>query len=264
LKYRQAHGVWPNLKKPRRYTEKVTWRILNDRNEDLVWTCDKLAGKAEAARRRPDISIPALVWTGMDVADLADVALPERWVLKPNHSSGRAHLGTGQVDAAAAAALVAMTADWLDRREFVRLREWAYSKAEPGFLVEEFIGAGPLPPTDYKIFVFDGVVRVILVSSGRDGPIHVRTFFTAEWEPIEVASMQPSDPGQSRPADLDRLVRAAADLGRGFDHVRVDLYRVDGVIWFGEYAAYPWSGFARILPVEIDVAWGDHWRLPGQ
>ena len=264
LKYRQAHGVWPSLSTPRRYTEKVNWRILYDRNEDLVWTCDKLAGKAEAARRRPDIRFPAVVWTGTDVADLAEVALPERWILKPNNSSGRAHFGTGQLDAAAAAALAAETADWLDRREFVRLREWAYSKARPVFLVEAFIGAGPMPPTDHKIFVFDGVVRLILVSSGRYGPIHVRTFFSADWEPTRVDSMEPSDPGQSRPANLERLLAVAADLGRGFDHVRVDLYNVDGEIWFGEYASYPWSGHDRILPVEVDLTWGDHWRLPRQ
>ena len=264
LKYRQSHGVWPSLSDPRRYTEKVNWRILNDRNEDLVWTCDKLAGKAEAARRRPDIRFPDVVWTGTDLADLAKVALPERWVLKPNNSSGRAHVGTGQVDAAAAAVLATKTADWLDRREFVRLREWAYSKAQPGFLVETFIGAGPKPPTDYKIFVFDGVVRFILVSRGRNEPVHLRTFFTAAWEPITVASMQPSDPGQPRPANLERVVEVAADLGRGFDHVRVDLYLVDGEIWFGEYAAYPWSGYDRIRPVDVDLSWGDHWRLPGQ
>ena len=147
--------------------------------------------------------------------------MPERWVLKPNNSSGRAHVGTGQVDAAAAAVLAAKTADWLDRREFVRLREWAYSKARRDSWSKTFIGAGPKPPTDYKIFVFDGVVRFILVSRGRNEPVHLRTFFTAD------VGADHGAPRCSRPirvslapANLERLVEVAADLGRGFDHVR--------------------------------------------
>jgi len=261
LKYRQVHGVWPSLRDPRRYSEKVNWRILRDRRDVLAWTCDKLAMKAEVARRRPDIRVPRTYWVGTDLAELTSAALPDRWVLKPNASSGRVFLGSGPVDAATLTHLRSLTADWLDARELLRLREWAYSRARPVLLVEEFIGRDEMPPPDYKVFVFDGVPQVILFVRGRFA-VKQRTFLRADWTHIPVTNIGPPEPDLPRPPDLDRLLQAAADLGRGFDHIRVDLYDVDGEIWFGEYTPYSWSGFDRILPVEVDLAWGAHWRLP--
>ena len=246
---------------PRRFSEKVNWRVVRDRREILAWTGDKLAMREEAARRRPDIRIPRTSWVGTDVAELTSVELPARWILKPNNSCGRVYYGHGAVDRDEVARLRAATADWLDTREFVRLREWAYLRARPVLLVEEFIGSAEVPPPDFKIFVFDGVPRFIQVVRDRL-TLRLLTFFTPEWEQIRVTSMEPSDPDMPRPRLLDRLLEVAADLGRGFDHIRVDLYAVDDEIWFGEFTPYSWSGLDRIEPVEVDLAWGDHWRLP--
>jgi hypothetical protein len=261
LKYRQVHGTWPSLGAPRRFTEKINWRILNDRRDLLAWTGDKLAMKTEAAARWPGIRIPRTCWIGTDPAELVAVDLPDRWVLKPNNSSGRYHLGAGPVDDAAVVRLRALTGDWLDAREFARLREWAYSRARPVLFVEERIGGGATLPSDYKVFVFDGVPRCILVVSRPDSG-RVRTFFTVDWAYLPVPSMEPSDPGLARPVHLERLLRAAADLGRGFDHIRVDLYELDGEIWFGEFTPYSWSGLERIVPVSFDLALGACWTLP--
>lgn len=260
LKYRQRHGTWPNMRDPRRYSEKMNWRVLNDRREALAWTCDKLAMKAEAARHS-NVRIPRTLWVGTDPGDLRAVDLPERWVLKPNNSSGRVHIGSGPVDDAMAASIRVTTDGWLDGREVVRLREWAYSRARPVFLVEEYVGRGEWPPPDYKIFLFDGVPRIFQVITGRFAVKH-RTFFTMDWEHTAVTSMEPSEAHLPRPDAFERLIAVASELGRGFDHIRVDLYEADGEVWFGEFTPYSWSGLMPILPVEVDERWGDYWRLP--
>ena len=159
------------------------------------------------------------------------------------------------------ARLRGVTADWLDAREFVRLREWVYLRARPVFLVEEFIGPAEVPPPDFKIFVFDGVPRLVQVVRDRL-TLKLLTFFTPDWEYVQVTSMEPSDPAMPAPHHLHRLLDAAADLGRGFDHIRVDLYVVDDEIWFGEFTPYSWSGLDPIMPIEVDLTWGDYWRLP--
>ena len=41
----------PRFGRPVTFSDKVNWRILNDRRPVLEWTCDKLAMKEYAARR---------------------------------------------------------------------------------------------------------------------------------------------------------------------------------------------------------------------
>ena len=61
--------------------------------------------------------------------------------------------------------------DWRsDIRVFAK-GEWAYSQADPGFLVEERMGPIPGTPSDFKVYVFDGEPYMILVDSDRFGVI---------------------------------------------------------------------------------------------
>ena len=64
----------------------------------------------------------------------------------------------------------------------------------------------------------------------------------------------------ARPAGYDRMLEIAAALGKEFDFVRVDLYDVDGHVYFGELTHYPGGGLVRIRPRAFDRALGDLWR----
>ena len=54
----------------------------------------------------------------------------------------------------------------------------------------------------------------------------------------------------------------ASTLGTGWDFIRVDLYAVDGEVWFGEYTPYPGSGLLRYKPMSFDLEQGLQWKLP--
>ena len=234
----------------------MNWRIVHDRRPSLAWTCDKAAMKDHASEIRPDLRVAPTLWMGTDLDELRGLDLPDRWMLKPNGSSGRVHRGHGRVHPAEVENLRTITAGWLDRREFIRLREWAYGEARPVFLVEGFVGPRDVPPPDYKVWCFDGVPRIFQVVGGRFTH-KTRTFFSTDWEYIRVTTMEPSEPDYERPATFDRLLQAAADLSAGYDHMRIDLYDDDGELWFGEFTPYSWSGFDQIQPVEVDYTWGD-------
>ena len=45
-------------------------------------------------------------------------------------------------------------------------------------------------------------------------------------------------------------------LSAGMPHVRVDLYDIDGKIYFGEYTFYHMSGFQPFKPEEWDYTFG--------
>ena len=50
-------------------------------------------------------------------------------------------------------------------------------------------------------------------------------------------------------------------LCQGFAHVRVDLYNVNGKIYFGEMTFTNGSGLDPIVPIEYDKMLGDLWEI---
>jgi hypothetical protein len=262
--HRRSQGSWPRLREPRTFSEKVNWRILRDRRPDIAWTCDKLAMKERAAAVG-GARIPATIWKGDDLHALAGLDLPERWVLKPNNGSGLVHIGHGSLSHAEASRLAHDTAGWLDPWQARYLREWAYTKAERVFVVEQFVEElGGSAPVDYKFHVFDGVVGFIQVELGRfQGHLHSRAFFSADWDRLDVSvGGLPPPAVLARPPALAGMTAVAQRVAAGFDFLRVDLYAPGGEIWFGEVSPYPGSGLSQIVPAAFDEEWGRLWALP--
>ena len=252
----------PHFSKPTTFSDKVNWRILNDRRPLLEWTCDKLAMKeyAESAGLE-SLRVPRTIWSGSDLGELREADLPERWVLKPNHRSGLIHFGHGRADLGE---LATVTATWLDQFESNKMREWAYATARPMFLVEELLGPPGSPPPDFKIFVFDGKPDLIEMVNRYDG--NEQRLYRTDWSPLEVLyGPQGIAPVAPPPPGLDRMLDIAHRLGEPFDFIRVDLYDlcdVDGTIVFGELTPYPCGGLERFRPASFDAELGEKWQLP--
>lgn len=255
-----VHNRIPHFGNPDTFSDKINWRILNDRRPLIEWTCDKLAMKDYVLRESPaGLHVPRTIWSGSDLRDLEIDKLPEHWVLKPNHRSGLIYFGVGRPDHRE---LSALTTTWLSTFEASRLREWAYSKARPMLLVEELLGEPGAPPPDYKFYVFDGKVAVVEVHTDRYTG-HKTRLYTPDWSPLDVscdaAGLAPVAPP---PPNLDQMLSIAARLGSPFDFMRVDLYDVDGTIAFGEFTPYPISGLGRFTPASFDTELGKAWTLP--
>ncbi|MGY1835790.1 ATP-grasp fold amidoligase family protein [Blastococcus sp. SYSU DS0510] len=261
LLYAEAHGRLPRMRDPRTFTEKLNWRIVHDRRPLIGQLGDKLAMKEYAARTCPGLAVPRVLWTGTDVGGLAAAELPERWVLKPNHGTMRVHRGVGRPDVPA---LRRLTADWLGEPLWPERGEWVYSQARRLLLAEEFLGRPGEVLADHKFLVFGGRVRLVQVETGRLTGSHSRRLYTREWVPVaarepHVATGSVTPPPATLPAMLD----VAETLGAAFDFVRVDLYDVDGEVWFGELTPYPGGGLDPFDP-ELDRLLGSWWTLPAR
>jgi TupA-like ATPgrasp len=249
----------PRFTRPVTFSDKVNWRILNDRRPLLEWTCDKMAMK-EYARGAgvAGLHVPRTYWSGSDIGELRDADLPEHWVLKPNHRSGLIYFGGDQADYGE---LAKITRGWLDPFEAATMHEWAYARARPMFLVEELLGPPGAPPPDYKIFVFDGKAELIEMVNRYDG--NQQRLYWPDWTPLDVLwGPQSIAPVAPPPPDLDRLLDIAQLLGEPFDFIRVDLYDVAGSIVFGELTPYPCGGLERFRPASFDIELGEKWQLP--
>lgn len=252
------HHAFPHLRNPETFSEKMNWRILYDRRKMLEWTCDKLAMK-EYAAEADRVRVPRTFWAGTDIRELANIDLPECWVLKPNHRSGKVFFGHGRPDISH---LTELSAKWLHSFEGENLHEWAYLKARPMLLVEELLGIPGAVPADYKFFVFGGTVALIQVDMDRHTS-HSRRLYLPDWTPTDatfghyrLGSTQPA------PVNLQKMLEIVSHLASPFDFIRIDLYAVDGGIYFGELTPYPASGLDRFIPYSLDAQLGAKWEIP--
>lgn len=257
--YLRAYGRLPNLLEPARFSEKINWRIVNDRRNLMKITCDKKAMKDYVTGLGTAVEVPRTIWSGTDLDALLANLPSSKWILKPNHSSGAVIRGEGAIQDIDT--LRRRTRGWLRNFNHKILGEWAYSCAEKSFLLEEMIGDGKEPLPDYKFYVFDGVVRLIHVDVDRFGS-PARRMYTPSWEPLPYRNAVALADVQERPTDLAEMSALASEIGKAFDFIRVDLYRHDGKIWFGELTPYPAGGAKPYKPEDIDHLLGSFWKLP--
>lgn len=115
-------------------------------------------------------------------------------------------------------------------------------------------------PSDYKFFVFHGVVKAIQVHLDRF-TAHRVVVMDRDWQRMPV-SWNFDLPQQLPPVpvSLPRMLEVAETLGGEFDFVRVDLYEVNGNVYFGELTLAPGSAMLRFVPASYDKIFGDFWR----
>lgn len=64
-----------------------------------------------------------------------------------------------------------------------------------------------------------------------------------------------------KPKNYNKMIDIVRKLSEGFKHIRVDLYNIDGKIYFGELTFYHWGGISLIEPIEWDTKIGKLLRL---
>lgn len=270
----------PNYLNPTLYSEKVQWRKLFDRNPELITFCNKLASKVVARDRAPEVAVPELLWSGADPDLMPLEEIDPPYVVKANNRSGAIIAVRNEADLDVDA-IRAECRRWLAARAHRRrVYEWAYGEVETRVFIERFIERSDHPgsPADLKIFVFGG--RALYVYY-RDPARDRRAIFDRDWQRFEWERWIPLEPGGPREAmddDLPRLagleaaIEAAEAIAADVDHLRVDLYDIDGTVYFGEATVYASSGHKVWIPIgkpadpqppdDVDRLWGSHWELP--
>jgi TupA-like ATPgrasp len=139
-------------------------------------------------------------------------------------------------------------------------RETPYRGLPPRAVVERFIGTGGAPPSDYKFFVFHGKVGMVVVDQDRFSA-HTSTLLHPDWHAFAVeGTFDSADDLPARPPNYGEMVEVAERLAADFEFARIDLYNVDGRIFFGEITHYPGGGLVRLRPRAFDRALGELWR----
>jgi len=253
-------GELSTLRRPRTYSQLAAVRNLAAPDPLVSLTADKYAVRAHVADRIGEEHLVPLLQVVYGGAELDPHLLREPCVLKGTHGCEMTELLPRGADDADLARLRHVVDRWV-ATDFYRhgMRERSYRGLVPRVVVERFLGQGA-PPPDYKFFVFHGTPAMVVVDENRFAG-HTSTMLSPEWEPFAVDNRFGAAAAlPSRPAGYDRMLEIAATLGKEFDFVRVDLYSVEGQVYFGELTHYPGGGLVRIRPRAFDRALGDLWR----
>ena len=71
----------------------------------------------------------------------------------------------------------------------------------------------------------------------------------------------PKDFTLPKPKNLEKMKELAEILSKPYDLSRIDLYEIEGKIYFGEVTLYPASGIDIDITKEIDKQWGSKINL---
>ena len=260
LEFRRHLGYWPNLDDPQTFNEKICARKFHPFPEATA-LADKLAVREFVAEKAGPQFLTQLYGSGASPEAVDYDTLPDRFVLKGNHSSGpAARLLVRDKATLPHRAFVAAGRRILRRRFGPEVNEWWYSKIIPQLLVEEMLldDDGSLP-TDLKFYVFGGTVHYVQIISGRNRTTKSR-FYDRFWRPQPFTRRGFDSPvDRPRPSNLADMITLAEALGDGLEFVRVDLYSIGTRIFFGEMTLAPGAGWIAFDPPEYDLVLGEHW-----
>lgn len=253
--YLRMVGTRPELDRPVGFNEKILHKILYDRRPYLTLFADKLRVRDYARRVAPALALPRLFWWSARADALPFRALPRQFVLKANHGSGW-NIIVDDKDRLIRSQVEATVRKWL-RSDFTIVgRERFYEAVRRAVYAEELLSDGRFgTPDDYKLFVFNGKVRIIQVDHARFER-HTQVLYDRQWNllPGTVAGAQGAE--VPRPASLAQMIEAAEALSMGVDFVRVDLYEISGTPYFGELTNSPNKGLSPFRPSSLDRMFG--------
>lgn len=257
--FKYIHGFNPDIRNPRTYTERMCALMCEPLDPRKTLYADKIAVKPQIAALFPDIVIPTL-WTGHDIREAPLERLPRPFVIKSNHSTATT-IFVRPGDALDIDQIHAQTTEWLERSHGDGTGERHYVDIPPTLLIEPMIGDGRHAPPDYKFFTMRGRVRLLQVDVDR-GVDHRRALFFPNGQPLDVQFLYPRpDDAPALPSNLADMVAIAERIGEEFEFARVDLYNVEGRIWFGEVTFVPEANSGKFTPREFDRTLGDLWAM---
>ncbi len=252
-----------NLRNPKTMNEKLQWLKLYNRRPEYTQMVDKVLAKDYAERMiGKEYIVPTLgVWNHFDDIDFD--SLPQQFVLKTNHSGGNTGVvickDKDKFDKDAAKTKLERS---LKKDIYKTFGEWPYKNVQRKILAEHYLGDN-VP--DYKFYCFDGVAEVVLFCIERGSGHPKFYFFDKDWKLRRYNKRGKEAPENftlPKPNGIDVMFELANKLSKGIPFVRVDMYNIEGKIYFGELTFFPASGFdANRLP-EADLYFGDKIKLP--
>lgn len=256
--YKLRTGETLNLENPIYYNEKIQWMKINYHDLILNELVDKYSVRNFVKERiGKEYLIPIYgIYDSIDEVDFD--SLPNQFVMKLTNGSSFNYICTNKT-AKEVKKIKARFKKWIKIDFYALGREWAYKDVKNRIICEKYLtDDSETELKDYKFFCFNGEPKVIQVDYCRFTN-HKRNLYTLNWDYMNESIEYETDPDANldKPEKLEDMVRCAKELSKGFPHIRVDFYHINGQIYFGELTFYHGAGYLSYKPKKFEKQMGD-------
>ena len=255
-----------NLITPKRYTEKIQWYKLYYRDPKMQQCADKFLVRKYIESKGLAHILNDLYAVFDSPDDICLDSLPQKFVLKLSNGSATNLLvkdkATLNIDS-----VKRQFADFYKQSGASAGREWVYQNNTVPVIVAERLLENPIDINsdirDYKILCFNGKPQYIICVDGRYTDHYCHVVYDTEWNKQNVViGTSSADADYERPDTLSEMLEYAGKLSEDFPFARIDLYSIEGKVYFGEITFFPWSGYMKFTPDSFDVELGEKFVLP--
>ena len=269
MRFLKTHKYFPNFKAPQTFSEKLIVRKFSIEPKQLSKFVDKFTVREYVKNSIGEQYLIPLIKsvTHLNVDDFDN--LPKSFVMKTSNGGGGENV------------LIVEDKEELDLDKICKQFN-AYLKIKVGKIVDEHFYDVETPrivfeklikldgggyPSDFKLHIFQGnpddTEKVIVQVDADRFENHKRSLFSEELELLNYNIQPKYDPVSSNynfPNNMGDLILLAKKLASPFKYVRVDMYNVDGVIYFGELTFCHGSGWEPFSSKRVDELWGSYWH----
>lgn len=261
VRYWLIHGHYPNIENPVLLSEKIQYLKLYERTILRKRIADRMKVRDFVKKRAGEEHLIPLIAVFRKLTQAEWDALPGKFVLKASHGSGFIRIVKDKT-VEKFDEILAETEQWLSTDYYEFGREWVYKGLERLLIAEELLqdNFGNVP-SDYKFYCFDGEVKLIQVDIDRFKG-QKRFLFNRSFEPFNAKLYYSAGKvSPDKPKEMNAAVYLAELLSKEFNFIRVDLYLLDGRVFFGEMTNYPANGFQVFKPESFEIEMGGHLKL---
>jgi len=261
--YKVKTGYTLDLENPVRFTEKLQWIKLYERNTLMTQCSDKFLVRDYIKSRGCGEILNELYWEGFHPEEIPFDTLPDAFVIKATHGSGF-NIICENKKLLNREKTIAVLKKWLNSKFLLCYGEWYYGVERPRVVIEKYLKDEARDTLfEYMFFCFHGEPRFIHVKREADNA--AANVYDLDFNFMPFIKMGDEDDLETevpKPENLDKMLNLARKLSKEFLHVRVDLYEVNGKVVFGELSFTKGAGFNRISPASFDVLMGSWLELP--
>lgn len=249
-----------NLDNPKTFNEKIQWIKAYYHNPLLTICADKYAVREFIKDKVGGELLIKLYGVYDSVGEINIDKLPNKFVLKPNHSSGKVIICTDKSKMDWNKEFKIMK-KWLKENFYYRTGEWQYKDIHPKIICEKLLQEDI---DDYKIFCFNGDPKFTQVICNRGCGYYNSNYYDLDWNLMDIDR---HDHGKTnydipKPKNYYKMLEISRIISKEFPFVRMDFYEVEGKLFFGETTFTPANGMINFIPQKYDKIFGDYLKLP--
>ena len=233
-----------NLKNPKSLADKVTYIELHEQSPLAPECTDKYAVRRYVEDKGfADILVPLAGGPWSSINEIDFQTLPDAFVFKATHGCKMNYLVPDKAKLDKKKCMTEMSR-WLQTTYGTYSMEPHYLKIPHRIYAENYL-ADADKLIDYKFHCMNGIPQFVLVCGDRVltemGNDVSRHIFDMNWKPLVGLTDETSDKIE-KPEHLEQMIDIAKKLSADFKFVRVDLYDINGKVYFGELTFSPTNG----------------------